>query len=56
VKFRGRELGLRRKWVMIGLKIFGGVFLAWNYLALDSELNSMGCRFAVTAATGGGMP
>lgn len=56
MKFFGRELGSRRKWAMIGLKVCGGVFLAWNYLSLDNELNSMGCRFAVSAVTGGGMP
>jgi len=56
MRFRGRELGSRRKWVMIGLKISGGVFLAWNIFSLNSELNRMGCRFAVSAASGGGMP
>jgi len=56
MKFRGRELGSKKKWTMIGLKICGGVFLAWNILSLNGELNRMGCRFAVSAATGGGMP
>lgn len=56
MKLFGRELGSRRKWAMIGLKICGGIFLAWNYVSLDSELNRMGCRFAVKAVTGGVTP
>jgi len=56
MKVRGRELGSRRKWGMIGLKVCGGFFLAWNFVSLDSELNSLGCRFAVGFVTGGGAP
>jgi len=50
------NLGSRWKWLFIGLKICGGSFLAWNYLSLNNELNSMGCRFAVRAVTGGVAP
>jgi len=35
------------KWFFIVLKVSAAVFLAWNILGLQTELNVAGCRFAV---------
>ena len=40
-------LSSRWKWFFIVFKVSAAVFLAWNYLQLNTELNAAGCRFAV---------
>lgn len=47
-------LSRRWKWFFIVLKVSAAVFLAWNILGIQTELNVAGCRFAVEQVVNGG--
>jgi len=47
-------LSRRWKWFFIGVKVCAAVFLAWNILGLQAELNVAGCRFAVEQVVSSG--